>query len=459
MTPEPGAQTQNVVHATPWRRPHSMGGVELYVDVLARSQAAAGWTCTIASPVSAERMQSATDVADLEIGTVRVRDFADQPLAADISPNHPDLQRMMADLKVGPGTIWHQHGWTQGLWLPHLRAARAAGATTVVTIHLAGDLCLRGSMMRFGRDACDGRIDVETCAACWAHSRGAPERVSHFLASGPAQHLRMLTQGWMGGRLATGLSARELASDRLNAVHAMFNACDGVLVQSRWLEDMVLANGCPDERVFRVPLGVDPGLMNLLERGRAPDITGQLKIAFIGRLHPGKGAETLVRAVRAIPPATGFALTVHGLVQTDEDKACASDLRRLADGDPRITLAGPVARDQLASVLLSHDVLAVPSQGLETGPFVVLEALAAGAYVVGSNIGGVAEMLAGHPRGKLVAPGDISAWTVALATLAADPAIVRTRRGRHVEARTLEHVGQDVLSVYYHARQRRRQVT
>jgi glycosyltransferase involved in cell wall biosynthesis len=57
-----------------------------------------------------------------------------------------------------------------------------------------------------------------------------------------------------------------------------------------------------------------------------------------------------------------------------------------------------------------YDLLAVPSQWLETGPMVVLEAFAASIPVMGSNLGGIAELVQDNVNGILVEASSINAW-------------------------------------------------
>jgi glycosyltransferase involved in cell wall biosynthesis len=62
---------------------------------------------------------------------------------------------------------------------------------------------------------------------------------------------------------------------------------------------------------------------------------------------------------------------------------------------------------------------------LETGPLVVLEAFAAGIPVLGSNLGGISELLmdaADTNAGLLVEPGNASAWADAIGRLASNRA-------------------------------------
>ena len=61
-----------------------------------------------------------------------------------------------------------------------------------------------------------------------------------------------------------------------------------------------------------------------------------------------------------------------------------------------------------------HDALVVPSVWLETGPLVVLEAQAAGLYIMGSRLGGIAELISEDGSGELVDAGSVPAWTAAI---------------------------------------------
>jgi len=67
-------------------------------------------------------------------------------------------------------------------------------------------------------------------------------------------------------------------------------------------------------------------------------------------------------------------------------------------------------------------VVVVPSRWPDPCPLTVLEGMAAGAAVVGSEIGGIPEMLRG--AGTLVPPGDPQTLAEVLEALAADDALL-----------------------------------
>ena len=64
--------------------------------------------------------------------------------------------------------------------------------------------------------------------------------------------------------------------------------------------------------------------------------------------------------------------------------------------------------EQVVETIRKYDALVVPSVCLETGPLVVLEAFAAGVPVIGSRLGGIAEMVRDGVDGFLFQPGNPS---------------------------------------------------
>jgi glycosyltransferase involved in cell wall biosynthesis len=91
--------------------------------------------------------------------------------------------------------------------------------------------------------------------------------------------------------------------------------------------------------------------------------------------------------------------------------------------------------------------LLVPSVWLETGPLVVLEAQAVGLYLMGSNLGGIAELVGSGASGELVEAGNIGAWTVAIARLTERHAAGAMMR-RPLAVRTMAAAALDMAELY-----------
>ncbi|HEX2777926.1 MAG TPA: glycosyltransferase, partial [Gemmatimonadaceae bacterium] len=130
------------------------------------------------------------------------------------------------------------------------------------------------------------------------------------------------------------------------------------------------------------------------------------------------------------------------------DTPYAVRLRELAASDPRISFRGPVPHEALGDVLGVVDVLLVPSRALETGPLVILEALAVGVPVIGTPLGGIAELVEDDRTGKLLPDVGAAAWSQALAWLAGNPDALARWRGAIGPQRTMLDAARDMVTVY-----------
>jgi glycosyltransferase involved in cell wall biosynthesis len=206
----------------------------------------------------------------------------------------------------------------------------------------------------------------------------------------------------------------------------------------------------PAERIRRLYLGIDPApyAVDLVpaardalreELGVAP---GSLAIGLPGRLTPGKGQSVWVEALGRLalrrPDLAWRGVLIGGLTPEDgSDAAHVEALRRRVDelglGD-RITFAG--FRRDLPRVLQALDIVCIPSRNEAFG-LTVIEAMAAGRAVIGSDSGAIPELLA-DDAGRLAPPDDPDAWARLMAALAEDERL-RRRLGRTARRRVTAH--------------------
>lgn len=426
----------HVIQATAWYGPHHVGGTEVYVEGLVTGLARRGIDSTVLTPLVAGQparyRHAGAEVETYPVGPAR----ADEMRRA--AP-HTGFEAFRQRIAAHPGAIYHQHSWTRGCGLAHLQAARALGLRTVLTLHVAGAVCQRGTMLRFGAEPCTGRVEAWACGACWVEGQGMPRRLAAGLAHLPLPIARLLRRA--PTRLGTALSARAIGAERENQVRMMAACADRVVAVCGWLADALRASGVPTDRIVLNRQGVSEtaAFAAPAARAAASGSSGPLSLLYLGRWDPQKGIDVLVRAVRAA--RADLRLTVRAV---GDGGAYAARVRILAGDDPRIRFAPPVPHAALGPELARHDVLAVPSQVLETGPLVVLEARAAGLFVLGSRLGGIAELVAGPEDGELVAAGDVGAWTRAIEGLAAR----QVRRGEPVPVRTMSDVAADMADLY-----------
>ena len=123
-------------------------------------------------------------------------------------------------------------------------------------------------------------------------------------------------------------------------------------------------------------------------------------------------------------------------------------IKQISDNDSRIVFCGEVTDKKRQQVLNNLDVLAVPSMWFETGPLVVLEAFAAGIPVIGSNLGGIAELVKDGVNGILVEPGNIKSWTDVLKKFSLHPELLKDLACGIPSVRTSREVAEEMLGIY-----------
>ena len=74
--------------------------------------------------------------------------------------------------------------------------------------------------------------------------------------------------------------------------------------------------------------------------------------------------------------------------------------------------------------MVNSDVLCVPSIWAENSPGVVIHALGLGLPVIGSDKGGIPELVEHNKNGMLVPPNDVTAWQNALESIFINPSML-----------------------------------
>ncbi|GAB3800245.1 hypothetical protein GCM10028798_14470 [Humibacter antri] len=157
-----------------------------------------------------------------------------------------------------------------------------------------------------------------------------------------------------------------------------------------------------------------------------PERGDRLRVAFVGRVIRDKGPDVLLEALRLLDRAdiVGTIIGASGFSNDAPLSSYERSLRELAAPlGQRATMTPFLSRAGTAELLREFDVVVVPSRWREPYALTVLEAMASGAAVIASDIGGIPE--AAGPAGMLVPPGDANALAGAIASLADDESLRR----------------------------------
>jgi glycosyltransferase involved in cell wall biosynthesis len=144
-------------------------------------------------------------------------------------------------------------------------------------------------------------------------------------------------------------------------------------------------------------------------------------------------------------------LDIFAVVQGDKAQRLKEKLIAKTRHDQRIRFQPPIPSAVAVERLREYDITAVPSQWMETGPLVVYESFAAGSPVIGSDLGGIAELVQHEQNGILVDASSREAWAQAFSRIVADPALLQALRSGIGPVRTMNDVANEMGTVYARA--------
>ncbi|MGI8765840.1 MAG: glycosyltransferase family 4 protein [Gemmatimonadaceae bacterium] len=193
---------------------------------------------------------------------------------------------------------------------------------------------------------------------------------------------------------------------------------DAVVGVSAFVLDRHLAHGAfTDVPVRRV---IHNGYRSPVHSAPRPDReSSALRIGFMGRLIPTKGIELLL-SVLSTMPQNGWELWVAG----QGAQEYVAGLQSHYQGVP----ARYVGFTDPEAFLSQVDVLVVPSIWHEPMGLVVIEALAHGVPVIGSNRGGITELIDHGRTGLLFDPDEASSLRTALDRFMSEPGLASGMR-------------------------------
>ncbi|HVM67022.1 MAG TPA: glycosyltransferase family 4 protein [Acidimicrobiales bacterium] len=166
-------------------------------------------------------------------------------------------------------------------------------------------------------------------------------------------------------------------------------------------------------------------------------------ILFMGRHEPRKGLAVLLEAMARLPSDVRLWVGSDG-PQTRQ-------LQSQYAGDPRIAWLGRIDDAEKARRLRGADVFCAPSLGGESFGVVLLEAMAAGAPVVASDLSGYRTVARAGVDALLVPPGEEEPLAAALCRVLGDPALsaeLRSSGERHVAGFAMECLAHRYLELY-----------
>jgi glycosyltransferase involved in cell wall biosynthesis len=403
--------------------PDSLGGSEFYTYHLAQALQQGGHEVTVFAATPDLRIRR-YKVTRKVVDGIRTLTVANSHLLARSFHEHFIDDRIdglfaTALAEERPDLVHFQH--VAHLSGNLLGVARRLRVPSVFTLHDYWYLCFRSRLLRPGSGVCSGPQGGVHCATCGEASAPHPMAVSKFpllvrlmhhprwshvvantLGRIPHRHLAraraLLFDGHEREADAPPRDAPSLddhtfrfAYFKQQLGHATF-----LLSPSRYLKARYEAEGY--RGIVVLPLGYPAPAP--VER---PPFEGALHVAFMGSIERHKGLTVLLREIADVRPGA-LRVNVYGHAK---DAAYHAEARKLAGArlGGSVRFHGPYRSDRdLPRIFGENHLLVFPSIWEENAPLVVREALLHGVPVVGSALGGVAEILEDGVNGFLFDP-------------------------------------------------------
>jgi glycosyltransferase involved in cell wall biosynthesis len=440
--PVEAMKNARVLHVPFCYYPDPVGGTEVYVASLARVQRARGRDVAIAAPDDATRSYVHDGLAVHRFSTAPKMDL--RQLYGEGDPTAEANFAQVLD-RVQPDLL-HLHAFTSAVSAGLAHVSRTRGIPVVFTYHTPTVTCCRGTMLEWGTRVCDGEMRVNRCAACMLDGKRLPGAASRLLGSLPESVGRFAGLAGLEGGMWTALRSTELVGVRHASARRFLQAeTSHIFAVCEWVRSVLVANGVPPGKITLSRQGLPYPVRSSGARERSASLP--LRLAFLGRLDPVKGLDILIDALATIPHVD-LQLDVFAVVQTDAARRRQAALIEQLRTDLRIRLIAPLDAADVVEQLKEYDALVVPSQWLESGPLVVYEAFAAGIPVIGSNLGGIAELVRDGETGLLVEPRAPAAWAAAIRRLVDEPELLRRLKANPKPVRTAEDAADDAARVY-----------
>ena len=195
------------------------------------------------------------------------------------------------------------------------------------------------------------------------------------------------------------------------------------------LADLIITPDQCSRRIYqafaRRPIRVVPYGIPDVARGRGSRQEGRvgpLRFLLLGTIEHRKGQQTLLEAVRRLPPDV-LGRSEFLIVGRPQDAKLAAQVRTAAEAAPHIRFREPVGHNDALVLVQESDVMLCASWD-ETGPLTLIEAMALGKAILSTKVGVVGENLIAEEEALFVEPGDAVGLAAAIQRLVRDPQLL-----------------------------------
>lgn len=376
-----------VLHVPGSALPFTTGGKEVFVHYLVKNLNRLGITNLIAVHKNGKIKEQSTGL--LEFDKVQLNILPQIPNTNDQQYYYsrevrecPGFEELV--MSYEPHLV-HFHDHSGGASLTHFRLIKKLGIKTVITYHTPGQSCPQHQLLYQGEKLCDGELLEYRCTECQLKYFGVPKPFNYLFAMKSAGEF-----GWAGNKhLQKAAFHSKLTKDFITSFREFYEGADAVHISAEWVKDLLLKNKILPDKIHKIRQG--SYRMRNIKNIKELNIDGNIKIVFIGRCSYVKGIHILINAVKKLKSNAPIEIFFFGPYWNK--KKYGKELLSEIENDRRFHMPEFVPNELLQNRLMDMDICVIPSVWLETGPLTIYDAWDAGLPVIGSDAGGLRELL------------------------------------------------------------------
>lgn len=318
-----------------------------------------------------------------------------------------------------------------------IHAAREHGLPVMLTLTEYYFMCARLNLIQATGHLCSGPESDTKCARCLLEDRrryrlpakSAPGLMNVFWKLADQTPLvRPMTQ--------------QVARRRVTLKRALESA-QQVICPSRFLMKTFAQYGFDTSRFYYLRQG-----LNVPDPLPVPvPSDGTLRLGYTGQVKPHKGVDLLVDAVIALLKA-GRKVSLDLWGSLTEDPDYVARLRTRSKPYPTIRWNDRYTGPKVWEVLANLDALVIPSRWYENSPNTILEAYAMRLPVIGTDLGGMAELIEQERTGLLFRLNDAADLQRQIERLLDEPHLLDHLRQSIPPVKTVDEEMRETLELY-----------
>jgi glycosyltransferase involved in cell wall biosynthesis len=158
----------------------------------------------------------------------------------------------------------------------------------------------------------------------------------------------------------------------------LVDSIDYFLCPSQWMYDLMGKHGYATDKLVYVP--------NVVEKSKVKRVKRTDTVLYFGRFSKEKGIDILLEAAKQTPDISYICIGTGPMKKEIQQKIDEEEIRN-------VELKSWMDKEKLNIYIAQARIVVVPSIWYENAPLSILEALDMGKIVIGTNIGGIPELL------------------------------------------------------------------